>query len=404
MRVCVTLEHRFDRTPDGSVWTSSNHSYAELSRYLGVFDEVRILARVRDVPQPPEAGHRADGSGVAFWPVPHYLGFEQFCLRIAGVRRAAAAGIGPEDAVILKAPSTLSSLVSFSLRKQRRPFAVQLIGDPWDLYSKGSVRHPLRPLFRQCFTRLTRSQCAQACAVSYVTERLSERYPAHPAAFQTSVSDVLIAERFFAADARRAPRHAPLRIVTVGSLEHLCKGTDVLIEALSLCVNRGVDACLVIVGDGKYRREFTALAARRGVGKRVEFMGAIPAGEKIFAELDRSDLFVLPSRSEGLPRAMVEAMARAVPCIGSAVGGIPELLSDEDLASPGDAAALADKIVEVAHSAARMEQMSQRCLLRARDFAGTSLAPRNREFFSAVYEATRRWVNSRHSGMERLAA
>jgi len=404
MRVCVTLEHRFDRTPDGSVWTGSNHSYAELSRYLGVFDEVRILARIRDVPHPPEAGHRADGIAVSFWPVPYYLGFGQFCRRIASVRRAVAAGIGAEDAVILKVPSTLSSLAKFSLRKKGRPFAVQVIGDPWDVFSKGAIRHPLRALFRQCFTRLTRAQCAQATAVCYVSGRLRERYPAHPAAFQTSVSDVLIADRFFASAPRPAPRVASLRIVTVGSLEHLYKGTDVLIEALSLCVNRGVDACLVVVGDGKYKEELAELAKRLGVGKRVEFTGAIPGGERVFAELDRADLFILPSRQEGLPRAMLEAMARALPCIGSAVGGIPELLEEEDLVPPGDAPRLSDKIVEVAWSAARMEYMSQKCLLRARDFAGASLEPRNREFFSFVYEATQHWMKSRDPGMQRLAA
>jgi glycosyltransferase involved in cell wall biosynthesis len=402
MRVCVTLEHRFDRTPDGAIWTGSNHSYSELCRYLGVFDEVRILARLRDVARPPEAGHRADGNAVSFWPLPYYLGFEQFCRRIASVRRAAAAGIGEKDAVILKAPSTLSSLVKFSLRG--RPFAVELIGDPWDLYSKGAIRHPLRPVFRRCFTHLTKMQCEQACAVAYVTERLRERYPGHPGAFLAGISDVLIAEHFFAAEARRAPRQTPLRIVTVGTLANLCKGTDVLIEALSQSVNGGMDVCLAVVGDGKYRHDLATQADRLGVGNRVEFTGAIPAGERVFAELDRSDLFILPSRSEGLPRAMIEAMARGLPCIGSAVGGIPELLVQEDLVPPGDASALANKIAEVGQSAARMEQMSQRCLLRAHQFSEASLTPRTSEFFLFVREETQDWLKSRHSPWQRLAA
>src|SRR4051794_5091106 len=71
MRVCVALEQRFDRCPDGSIWTQSGFGTSFWTRYLDVFDRVRILARVRDVPRLEGMWHRVDAGPVAFVAVPY---------------------------------------------------------------------------------------------------------------------------------------------------------------------------------------------------------------------------------------------------------------------------------------------------------------------------------------------
>ncbi len=405
MTVCVTLEHRFERTPDGLVWTRSNHAYAELRRYLGVFDHVRILARVKDVAVPPPGGLRADGPAVSFCALPYYVGFSQFCRCWKSVQRSAIDAIGETDALILKAPSTISCLLESSLRKQNRPFAMEVIGDPWDLYARGTVRHPLRPLFRQWFTHRTASQCRHACSVAYVSGRiLPRRYPASPGAFQTAVSDVLLPTRHIAPEPRRADQFGrPVRLITVGTLEHLYKGTDVLLDAVSICARAGVPLRVVVIGDGRSRPALEAQARSLGIQELVEFRGSVPSGDPVFAALDRSDLFVLPSRLEGMPRALIEAMARALPCIASAVGGIPELLDPEDLVAPGNPEALAQKIAGVVQSPPRMERMSHRCLARARDYAEDRLRAKRCEFLASLLRATEAWTHS-VSHSERIVA
>ena len=389
MRVCITLEHRFERTPDGAVWTRSNHSYAELKRYLEVFDEVRVLARVRENASRHDSLLRADGDRVRFWTLPYYVGFGEFCARWRSVQRAAEAAVEGDQAVILKAPSMISCLVEIAMRAKARPFAVEVCGDPRDVYGRGSLDHPLRPFFRHWFTHRTSKQCRRACAVSYVTRHtLQSRYPASR---QFSVSDVMLPADV--APARRAPPvpPAPICLITVGSLEQPYKGTDTLIDALAISIRAGLNACLTVVGGGKYQSRLAAQAERLGVGQRVDFKGALPAGEKVFAELDRSDLFVLPSRTEGLPRAMIEAMARGLPCIGSTAGGIPELLDADCLVPPADAPALSARLLEVAASPGRLAQMSRNGLERAREFTEARLAARRREFLTAVREATGSW-------------
>src|SRR2546421_11950597 len=61
MRVCVTSEHRFRQTPDGRVWTVTNHAYSDWLEYLDVFDEVRVAARIEQVEAPSSSWLRADG-------------------------------------------------------------------------------------------------------------------------------------------------------------------------------------------------------------------------------------------------------------------------------------------------------------------------------------------------------
>ena len=74
MKVSVALEHRFARLPDGSVWTQSQFRLPFWRRYLDVFDRVRCIARVLDVPRLDGDWHRADGERVSFSVVPYYLG------------------------------------------------------------------------------------------------------------------------------------------------------------------------------------------------------------------------------------------------------------------------------------------------------------------------------------------
>ncbi|PSB50044.1 glycosyl transferase family 1 [filamentous cyanobacterium Phorm 6] len=394
MKVVVTLEHRFDRTPDGRVWTQTTFAHSFWMRYLEVFDGVRVVARVRDVPAVPSDGKCADGEGVSFAPVPHYIGPQQYLLRSRQIKRAARNAVGANDAVILRTSSQIADCLEPVLRRADRPYGVEVVADPYDVFAPGSVRHPLSPFFRWLFPRQLRRQCAGACAAAYVTQKsLQQRYPCPN--FSIGVSDVDLPEETLAS-VPRSPRleSSPLTLIAVGTLAQLYKAPDAAIEAVAICMREGLDIKLIWVGDGKHRSEMEALAAAQGLGDRVCFRGQLTAGDAVRAELDRSDLFIMPSHQEGLPRAMVEAMARALPCIGSTVGGIPELLSPEDLVPPGDAAALASKICEVAIDRDRMAQMSARNLNKAKEYTDEVLRERRIAFYRYVREKTEAWLKT----------
>ncbi|MDJ0734634.1 MAG: glycosyltransferase family 4 protein [Nostocaceae cyanobacterium] len=396
INLIVVLEHRFRKTPDGTLWTLTMFPYSFWKRYLEVFDGVRIVARVWEVKSVPPNWQRVDGKKVTFVPIPHYIGPQQYLLRMGEVKQAVRNAFTPGDAVIMRVPSHVASHLRPLLKQYHYPYGVEVVADPYDVFAPGSVKHPLRAFFRWLFPRQLRRLCAEACAAAYVTENaLQSRYPAGVNTFSTFYSDVELPDSAFVPLPPIPEKDKDVfRLISVGTMDQLYKAPDVLIDAVAECVRAGLNLELVFVGDGKYRRELEAKAADLGLSERINFLGWLPAGDAVRAELDRADVFILPSHQEGLPRAMIEAMARGLPCIGSTVGGIPELLHPEDMVTPGDVEELASKIAEVVTNPQRIAQMSARNLQKAKDYRGELLHQRRIKFYRHVRVKTEEWFNN----------
>ena len=394
MNVVVTLEYRFDRTPDGKVWTQTTFPYSFWMRYLQVFDSVRVVARVQDVPNVPSDWKEANGEGVSFAAIPYYIGPWQYLLKSRQVNQVARNSVGPDDAVIFRLGSQIASCIQPMLFRTGHPYSVEVVADPYDVFAPGAIKHPLRPFLRWSSPPNLRRQCRDAMAAAYVTKHaLQQRYPCDN--FSVGISDVDISEYTLVSSSRLRRQGGTFNLVFVGTMAQLYKAPDVLIDAFSLCVREGLDIKLTMIGDGKHRSELEAKAKALSLGDRVSFLGQLSGGDAVIAQLDLADLFVLPSHQEGLPRAMVEAMARSLPCIGSTVGGIPELLQPEDMVPPGDAVALANKIREVVTDRDRMARMSARNLEKAKDYRNEVLQERRNEFYRYVREQTEAWLREK---------
>jgi glycosyltransferase involved in cell wall biosynthesis len=410
MRVAVASEVRLEMAPDGTVWAAGVPA-SFWSRYLDVFNEVRVVARMKHVEEPSHGLVRSSGSAISFVEVPHYLGPWQYVRAAKRVHLALREAVGRTDAVILRIGSLVGSLLERQVAVDGRPYGVEVVGDPDDVFGPGGIEHPLRRGLRWWFTREQKRLCNSACAVAYVTEyTLQRKYPCP--AFAVGVSDVEIGrspglpgeaqlathyssldlkEGDFAVARTRAARGRPSRLVTVGSLSQSYKGTDVLLKAVARSLAGGLDISLAVIGDGGLRATFERQAEALGLGDRVTFLGSL-SPDDVRAHLDQSDVFVLPSRTEGLPRAMIEAMARGLPCIGSAVGGIPELLRSDDLFPPNDVESLATKIRDVVTDQPRMVEMARRNLVKASEFHADVLRPLRRTFYEHLRLRTEEWL------------
>ena len=172
------------------------------------------------------------------------------------------------------------------------------------------------------------------------------------------------------------------------------KAPDVLIETVAVCIAQGLELELVMLGDGQYKPQLERQAQRLGIAQNISFLGRLPAGKAIYEQFDQADLYVLPSRQEGLPRSVIEAMARGLPCIGSNVGGFSELLSDKDMVAPGNAKALADKIKEVIVDIAAMKQAVRANVEKARKYSKPILEKKRNEFYRRLAQNAKKMSRS----------
>jgi colanic acid/amylovoran biosynthesis glycosyltransferase len=151
----------------------------------------------------------------------------------------------------------------------------------------------------------------------------------------------------YAFRARALAPARPLRALCVAALREY-KGHRFLLDALAAPGGGLEHVKLELVGGGELREELEEQARRLGLDGRVEFLGGRPE-EEVRRLLDEADLFVLPSvvasngNMEGLPVALMEALACGIPTVSTTTSGIPEIVRDGEtglLVPPGDPAAL----------------------------------------------------------------
>jgi len=134
------------------------------------------------------------------------------------------------------------------------------------------------------------------------------------------------------------------RVLVFAARFHPNKGHRFLLPAFASLVRDFPDARLLLVGDGPLRHELTLLADRLRIRSKVVFAGFRADVDEV---LPLAEVFVLPSLAEGLPNAVLEAMAAGLPVVATAVGGVPELVQEGRtgfLVPPGDPGPLADRL------------------------------------------------------------
>ncbi len=174
-----------------------------------------------------------------------------------------------------------------------------------------------------------------------------------------------------------------LLVLAVGNL-YPVKGHRTLLDALGLVcrANASLDWRLAIAGRGEETDALEALARGQGIADRVHLLGFRPDVPDL---LSAADVFAMPSHSEGLPLALVEAMGAGLPVIASAVGGIPEVVRTETdgiLVPPRDPSALGDALVRVMSDAVLRRTLGDAARARVqREYAVSTMAER----YEALY-------------------
>jgi glycosyltransferase involved in cell wall biosynthesis len=194
--------------------------------------------------------------------------------------------------------------------------------------------------------RVTRTVAPSAAMASFLRTEL--RVP--PGRISVVPNGVQIPSR-----ARDATAAGITTFATVSSFAP-CKATPLLVTAFLAMASQRDDLRLLMIGDGQDRLLCERIARQSRRGSQVDFTGY---RTDVAAQLQRADAFVLPSVNENLPLALLEAMAAGLPCIASAVGGIPEVLTAQCgvLIPPGDGQALRAAMEKLAAEPAAAAQL-----------------------------------------------
>ena len=179
-------------------------------------------------------------------------------------------------------------------------------------------------------------------------------------------------------------QNTPPRIVVVGRFRPE-KGQDVAVAAFAQVRAAGYVFRADLLGDGPTRPQILADVQQRGLSDWVRAPGM---RHDVAAALPAYDLLGMPSRFEGLPMALIEAMAAFVPAIATRVGGIPEVIQDGvngRLVPPEDPAALAAAIIELLADAPRRAQLAQAARATVeRDFDLTLQVPKMVAYYREI--------------------
>lgn len=389
----VVVDQRFKRCPAGEVWTYTPPSYEFFAGALEVFERIRVIARVFDVEERPENARLVCGPRVELVPIPSYIGPLEYVQRHKVIQKHLAECAQLDGSFLFRIPSQMAFVLANALEGQGRGYGVELLTDPADFFAPGVAPHGLAFLFRPYFVRRSRELCARAVAVNYVTGSATQRAnPARAGAWASRLSDVELPPEAFldlqARPQRRDGENAEIQVITVGFLDLLYKGQDVLIQALAACRRRGVRFHLTLVGDGQQKAKLIELAQTLGVAEQVTFRGAMGGPAQVREALAKADLFSLPSRAEGIPRALLEAMAAGLPAICSHVGAMGDLLEERWLVEPNSVEQLTERFLDFAQSREEWAALGRRNQETVRPFVSEELYPRRVEFYRAIREAS----------------
>lgn len=344
MKLIFVNDHIFLKK-DNEYYTSGSLTANVIKRYIDIFGNITLVTRVKDVTDVKEGLAPSSIDKSQFVRVPNFKSLTKLHKFITA-KKIIKEQVKESDFVIARTSSLAHIAIKYA-KKFNKPYLIEVVGCPWDSTWNYSMMGKLIAPISYIKTRIAVKQ-APYCL--YVTsEFLQQRYPSNGKTI--GCSDVSIPKTDQSVLEKRKDKIQnikkgdPIVIGTIGNVNVRYKGQQFVIKAISKLIKFGYnfEYHLVGGGDNGYLKD---IAREYGVLDKIKFIGSIPHNE-VFDFLDNIDVYVQPSKTEGLPRALIEAMSRGCYSIGSRVGGIPELLEEDYTFSKGSVDEICDKLMNI---------------------------------------------------------
>ena len=288
------------------------------------------------------------------------------------------------DLVVGRCPSIIAYNTLSLARKMGKPTFAEVVGDAWDSYWNHSLKGKLIAPY---MFFAAKQNIKKADYALYVTsEFLQKRYPCKNKTIGLSdvkidsVENEILENRISKIE---STNYKEVTLVTTAAVNVKYKGQQYVIKAIPKLNKLGIKAKYILIGGGD-QSHLKKIAKKYRVSEQVEFTGFLSPNE-ILEIIDSADLYIQPSLQEGLPRAVVEAMSRACPCIGAHTGGIPELIAPQCVVKRKSVKDFVKTILSIYDSEKLLELANQN-FNKSKEFLNNNLDARRNEYYKTIKE------------------
>lgn len=396
MRALVLLELHFYKDKNGEYWSKRLIDYEYLDRYLSVFEEISVCARISFIEDNDGTLLKLSGPKVSFVELPDTQGVKETLKAFHITKKIFRKALKSHDAVIVRAPSMMTMLLYREIKKSGIPFSVDVALSGMNMFpGSGMVYH----ILNCCVDKYLKKICMEANGVSYVTEYvLQNSYPCKAmiepnnknyftGAFSTiEMND----EHYYRQNWDINVQPQKFILIHSGFMDDNRKCQDYVLKVIKNVVDRGYNVEMRFIGDGALRPKYEEMAETLGIRDKCVFCGLIRNKMTLLEELRKSHLFIFPTKAEGLPRSVLEAMAQGLPCVSSPVDGVTELLPDKYLVNWWDVDGFTEKVCSLLSNWPDMVEQSERNYQKSLEYHNDILKGKRHEFYGKLYELCRK--------------
>lgn len=284
-------------------------------------------------------------------------------------------------------PSLNAEVAALYAHKLNKRFLGFMVACTWDGLLNQDFKRKIAAPYRY---KLNRYVMKHADYALYVTHNfLQQRYPAS-AAKSLGLSDVVLNKTDESVLAKRLAKISNSTpdtnyiIATTAALNLRYKGQHIVLHALQKLKEKGFTNYKYYLIGGGNDRHLKKVALQLGISDRVEFLGKV-THKDVFKILDEIDIYIQPSLVEGMPRSVLEAMSRALPCIGTNTGDIPELLDQDFIVNKKSADEIVEKLLALTDRQI-MTHQAERNFMKAQKYECEKLDHQREIFYKSIME------------------
>lgn len=328
----------------GDVYSSGRMTDDVYKRYIHIQDTIVSVSRMQKA-EHIEKLTKITIDNIVFKPIKGLSFSKIFTIHLIHNSIGILNEIRNADFIVIRLPSFLGIYCLILNILFRRKYFIEVVGDAQEALIT-SKKNPSKSFesFVHVFFRLNQYFIKNANGVIYVTkEALQKKYPTLGISSYASNVNISLPKKHLHFKCY-SKKDNLFKIGVIADYNNHYKGLTEAIKAISSLKDKGYSLSLHILGSGTLLNHYINLSSEYNVQDLVCFEGRLNNNSEIMQWLEKLDVYIQPSYTEGLPRALIEAMSVGLPAVATNVGGVSELIQDKHLVEPYNYQKLTNRI------------------------------------------------------------